>query len=397
MITAPRGVAAPHAQVLANPLAGTVHDLPAANPAVLAFHQRLPGYEPTPLYSVPQLAHRLGVRELLVKCDSSRFGLPAFKMLGASWATYVTLVHALREETGEGVEPWHDLGELATRLAPLLPLTLVAATDGNHGRAVARMARLLGLGAHILVPKGTSRARIEAIASEDAEVDVIDGGYDEAVARSAMEADARHLVVSDTSWPGYTEIPRLVIEGYATMFFEIDDALAASRHASPDAVVVPMGVGALCAAAIVHFRRSGRRHATLIGVEPSDASCVAASARAGAIVTLPGEQRSIMAGLNCGTPSAVAWPIVSKGVDVFVTIDDEWARRGVRDLATAGIEAGETGAAAYGGLAALVDGRSESGIADLLGPDASVLVLVTEGPSDRGSWLEILGVERVGG
>lgn len=389
--------APPPGRAFVNPLAGPVPGLPPPDPAVVAFHRRLPGYAPTPLYSVPRLARRLGVGELLVKCDSSRFGLPAFKMLGASWATYGALSNALRDEFGEDVEPWHDLDELAARLKPLLPLTLVAATDGNHGRAVAHMARLLGLGAHILVPAGTSRARMDAISQEGAAVDVVDGGYDDAVARSAAEADARHLVVSDTSWPGYDEIPRRIIEGYATMFLEVDDALGRARHASPDAVVVPLGVGALGAAAVVHYRQPGRDPVTLVGVEPTDAACVTASAREGHLVTLAGEQRSIMAGLNCGTPSPVAWPIVSKGLDLFVTIGDEWARQGVRDLAAAGIEAGETGAAAYGGLAALAARRVDvEGLDGDLGPGSSVLVLVTEGASDRAAWLEILGVEILG-
>ncbi len=176
-------------------------------------------------------------------------------------------------------------------MAVLQPLSLAAATDGNHGRAVARMARLLGFGAHIFMPVGTVDARIEAIESEGAVVSVVAGDYDDAVACSAEEASATCVVVSDTSWPGYTETPMHVIEGYSTVFFEIDDALARDGIAGPDLVVIPIGVGALAAAAVSHFRRSEAGGSTspivLAGVEPSDAVCVLESVSRGRSRTCP--------------------------------------------------------------------------------------------------------------
>jgi diaminopropionate ammonia-lyase len=392
-------------RAVANPMAGPL-ECPAPTRAPLAFHRRLPGYVPTPLLSVPQLAGRLGVRELLVKCESARFGLPSFKMLGASWATYRALCERAGLEAageagdgcgaGDGGDGWRDLAE---KLSVLRPLTLVAATDGNHGRAVARMARLLGFEARIFVPAGTSPRRIDAIAQEGAEVEVVDGGFDDAVRRSAKEDGPHCLIVSDTSWSGYTDVPGWVIEGYSTMFFEITDALEACDHARPDLVVVPVGVGALGAAAVAHFRPQGTH---IIGVEPTDAACVTASVLAGERRSLDGAQRSMMVGLNCGTPSLVAWPIVSRGIDGFVDIDDDWTRQAVRDLAAAGIEAGETGAAALAGLSALqVESRSwgelpDTPLADLAEPESSVLVLVTEGATDVTSWRAILGVEEIG-
>jgi diaminopropionate ammonia-lyase len=327
----------------------------------------------------------------MVKVESPRFGLPAFKMLGASWAVY----KALRERLGADVEPWHDVDELATRLSVLRPFTLVAATDGNHGRAVARMARLVGLAARIFVPSGTTDARIAGIAGEGAEVVVVPGNYDAAVARSAEEQGPRTAVISDTSWPGYADVPRWVTEGYSTMFAEIDSALAAAGRRQPDAVVVPIGVGALAAAAVQHAQRHGGQGA-LVGVEPVSAACATASALAGELVTLAGEQRSIMAGLNCGTPSPIAWPLVARGMAGFLTIGDEWARRAVRELAAVGIEAGETGAAALGGLDALRNRGADEALERIFGPTADVLVLVTEGASDVGAWRRILGVEVVG-
>ncbi len=374
-----------------NPLAGRVPVVATPTAEVLAFHRRLPGYAPTPLLSLPAMAERLGVASVLVKAESSRFGLPSFKMLGASWAVY----RALCERIGADLEPWQDVDELAARLAPLRPLTLAAATDGNHGRAVARVARWLGLGAHVFVPSNTSVARIAGIAGEGAKVIVVQGNYDAAVTRSAEEEGPRTVVISDTSWPGYRDVPRRVIEGYSTMFTEVDEALAAGGRRQPDVLVVPIGVGALAAAAVAHVQRHGSTTA-VVGVEPTEAACTTESARAGEIVTLEGEQHSIMAGLNCGTPSPVAWPLVSTGVAGFLTIGDEWARRAVRELAAVGIEAGETGGAALGGVDALRERGADGELARLFGPTADVLVLVTEGASDPAAWWQILGVEMVG-
>jgi len=371
--------------VKANPLASNE---PAGGPysrAPLDFHRRLPGYEPTPLLSVPRIADQLDVGSLWVKSETTRFGLPAFKMLGASWATY----RALCERMGAEPAGWQSVAELAGRLRPLLPFTLAAATDGNHGMAVARMARWLGFSAHIFVPEGTAMARIEAIRREGAEVTVVDGDYDAAVARSAEEAGERCLVVSDISWPGYEEVPRLVIEGYSTLYWEIDDSLQAAGLGAPDVVVVPVGVGALAAATVNHWSRH-QPQPVIVGVEPEDAACVMASALAGGLTTVPGPHRSIMAGLNCGTPSPVAWPVVSSGVSTLVAIGDGWAEDAVRELAASGIEAGETGAAALAGLAALQASDRP------IGCDAKVLVVCTEGITDPVARWRILGVDVVG-
>ena len=182
-------------------------------------------------WSTPRkLAEALGVGKVFVKDESSRLGLPAFKVLGASWAVYRALEERLGEE---GFGDWEEIGDLEERLEPMRPLSLVAATDGNHGRAVARVARLLGLGAKIFVPGGMALARREAIAEEGAEVIVVDGTYDEAVELSAAEEGESTLLVSDMSWPGYERIPLWVIEGYSTMLWEIDDELKRRNEKDP--------------------------------------------------------------------------------------------------------------------------------------------------------------------
>jgi len=349
----------------------------------LSFHRKLPGYAPTPLLSTPSIASRLGLSRVLVKNESSRYGLPSFKLLGASWATY----RALAARSRLALDDWSTLDELARALSVLKPFALAAATDGNHGRAVAHMARLLGFESRIFVPRGTAAARIRAIESEGATCTVVDGDYDAAIARSAEEMSERCLVIDDTSWPGYEEIPRWVIQGYGTIFREVEEQM----DSPPSAVFVPIGVGALGAAAVDFYKRQSR--AVVVGVEPTSAACVLASIEAGEIVTVPGPQDSIMAGLNCGTPSPIAFPTLLAGVDACVAIDDSYAEQAMRTLAGCGIVSGETGAAALAGLEALIalpeaaEIRSDFG----LGGDATVLLLVTEGATDPESYRRIVG------
>jgi diaminopropionate ammonia-lyase len=353
-------------------------DAAGQDDAPLAFHRRLPDYAVTPLRDVPALARMLGVGEVLVKDESRRLGLPAFKMLGASWAVY----RALHERLPALADDWRDVAELRARVAPLRPLTLAAATDGNHGRAVARMARLLGFAAAIFVPGGTARARIDAIAGERAAVEVVSGTYNDAVRRSAefAEADERCLVISDTAWPGYEVVPRWVIAGYGTIFAELSEQLAERDQPPPDLIAVQMGVGALAAATIAAAERMEPRP-RVVGVEPATAACVLASLRAGRPVTVPEPNRSLMAGLNCDQPSPIAWPALRRGLDLAVAIHDDAALTAMGLLADAGIEAGETGAAGLAGLLALLSGPDDEGHRARLGltPASRLLVVVTEG------------------
>jgi diaminopropionate ammonia-lyase len=360
-------------------------------PEVQAFHRRLPGYAPTPVHDMAALAQAAGVARVLIKDESRRMGLPAFKILGASWATYRVLCDRLAAAGVEGDPLWDTLPDLAAMVARQLgSLRLVAATDGNHGRAVARMASLLGLSATILVPDGTAPARIEGIAAEGAEVTVVPGTYDDAVAESAALAGDGDLVISDTSWPGYEDPPRRVIEGYATIFAELDDQLGALGAPPPDLVMVPLGVGALGAAAASSLRAGLEpgEGPMLVGVEPDSAACVAAAVEAGHVVEVPGPHRSIMAGLNCGLASMLALPTVAAGFDAFVTIDDDRCRDAIRSLAAAGLDVGETGAAALGGLMAL---RAEHAAALTVPDEATVLLLATEGVTDPVNFERIVG------
>ncbi len=359
---------------------------PPAPTAVAEFHRRMPAYEPSLLFDAPELADNLGIGRLLIKAETRRMGLPSFKILGASWATY----RAICTHMGHEPDQWENISELAAEVAHLKPFKLATATDGNHGRAVAFMARLLGFEAEIFVPVGMAQARIEAMESEGATVTIVAGDYDHAVARSSREAGDRCLVVSDTSWPGYETTPADVIDGYSTIFDEIDHAIDATGLDHPDLVVVPMGVGAFMAAAVTHYRGAHRGSTVVAGVEPLDANCVQASALAGAPTAVPGPHGSIMVGLNCGIPSPVAWPRLAAGVDWFVAVDDDDACRAMRDLAEAAVVAGETGAASLAGLRALLSGPSATDAFPDPG-DKTALVIVTEGATDPAAYRRIVG------
>ncbi|MEV0001508.1 diaminopropionate ammonia-lyase [Micromonospora sp. NPDC050980] len=377
-----------------NPATGPLPALPTGAPpgdaGPGAFHRSLPGYRCTPLRDSPELARLLGVRAVLVKDEATRLGLPSFKILGASWAT-VTAV--LRHWIAQPVTPL-TLDRVAAAIPRPRTRRLVAATDGNHGRGVARMARLLGVAATILVPAGTAGARTDAIADEGAEVVVVDGSYDDAIAASAALAGPDTLVVSDTSWPGYELIPAAVVAGYATLFAEIDADIAGRGLPAPTVVALQAGVGAFAAAGIRHFRapdRPGPPPRTVV-VEPTGANCLMASARAGRLAEVPGPHRSTMAGLNCGLPSVLAWPTVRAGADVFLAVDDDAAHRAMTELADAGVVAGESGAAGLAGLLAVArtgdpGDRTRTGLA----PDACVLVVNTEGATDPVNYRRVVG------
>jgi len=376
-------------RTLINPNAREMLDGPYPDRTPLRFHRRLPGYEETPLVDAPKLAGALGVGKVFAKDESNRLGLPAFKVLGASWAVY----RALEERLGEDFGDWEEIWELEEHLEPSLPLSLVAATDGNHGRAVARVARLLGLGAKIFVPGDMATVRRKAIADEGAEVIVVDGTYDEAMERSAGEAGERALVISDMSWPGYERIPYWVIEGYSTMLWEIDDELQRRSEVGPDLVVVQVGVGAFAAAVARHFRRPrASPHPKLMSVEPASADCLLESVEAGSIVSVPGPHDSIMSGLNCGMPSLVAWPTVSRGIDLHIAVNDEPAREAMRHAAESGVVSGETGAAGLGGLLELMRAGGEEAARKALGvgEETRVLIFNCESATDPGAYLRLM-------
>jgi diaminopropionate ammonia-lyase len=326
------------------------------------FHHGLPGFAATPLTELPGLAAELGVGRVFVKDESSRLGLPAFKVLGASWAVH----RALAGRTGAGPRP----------------VTLVTATDGNHGRAVARVARLLGQRAHVLIPDGVHPAAVAAITAEGAAVTRVAGDYDEAVRQAAAAAAGPAAVlIQDTAWPGYEQIPGWIVEGYGTLCAEIDEQLAAAGAGPPDLAGVPVGVGSLAQAVVTHYRsRPAGTAPAVLAVEPEAASWVVPSLTRGEPVSVATSE-TIMAGLNCGTPSSLAWPCLRDGLDAAVTVTDAASARAVADLAAAGVSAGPCGAAALAGLRSALTGDGAAQRREELGlhPAAAIVLLSTEG------------------
>lgn len=373
-----------------NPRAVPAIEVPSATgPAPIEYHRMMPGYQRTPLLDAPLIAERLGVARVLVKDESTRLGLPSFKMLGASWAT----AFAVRDEWLGGVEEILSPEQLRNLIPNRAKKRLAAATDGNHGRGVARMARLLDVACTIFVPKGTADSRIADIEGEGAEVRVVDGSYDDAIRVSAEEADENTIVVSDTSWDGYVAIPTQVSRGYSTLFREVDASLAQAALERPTVVAFQAGVGSFAAAGLEHYRsdESADRPLTVI-VEPRSANCLLASARAGRLTEAPPPHGSTMAGLNCGLPSQLAWPVIDRTVDVFVGIDDDASDEAMRVYAESGIVAGESGAASLGGLLAVADSGDEGQRASAgLTADAVVLLINTEWATDPVNYERVVG------
>lgn len=341
---------------------------------VLAFHLGLPGYRRTELVELPALAGELGVARVFVKDESARMGLPAFKILGASYA----ISRALSERLGQDAAAL-GFAELAARLATSTGPTLVAATDGNHGRAVAHVARLLGLGARIFLPATLSRAAVDAVASEGATVVELPLPYDDVVGTAASwarEAGSEALLVQDTAWPGYERVPAWIVDGYATLFDEADAQLASHGLTGVDLVAVPMGVGSLAQACVRHYRSGGSTGPVVLGVEAHNAPAIISSLHAGEPISVPTGE-TIMAGLNCGTPSANAWPYLVAGMDAAVTVTEAQATRAVHDLTALGVDAGPCGAAALAGVRAVAQNPPRRA-ATALTPNAVVLLLSTE-------------------
>lgn len=318
-----------------------------------------PGYAPTPLHQLPDLARQLRVGCIQVKDEATRFGLGSVKALGGAYA--VEGVVASAEAQGKG------------------PITVTCATDGNHGRSVAWGAQRCGVSALVLVHPGVSPARRAAIAAFGATVREVPGSYDDAVRASAAVPDAQ--VVSDTSWPGYIEIPREIMQGYRLM---PDEALDQWTGPPPTHVFIQAGVGGIAAAVSVQLRARGIE-AALIIVEPDGAACLYASAVAGQLTVVPGPHETLMAGLACGTPSLLAWRELERAAAAFVTIPDTATVAAMRALAGSGVISGETGAAGLGALLLAAKGGMLS-----LTPDSRVLLFSCEGATDPARYASLI-------
>jgi diaminopropionate ammonia-lyase len=345
-----------------------------------------PGYAPTPLVDLPGLARRAGIAALGYKDESGRFGLGSFKALGGAYA----VLRQLQARLGDVSSADLRSGKHSTRTAAI---TVTCATDGNHGRSVAWGASLFGCRCVIYIHETVSQGRADAIARYGAEVRRVPGNYDDAVRQAARDATANGwIVVSDTSYEGYTDIPRDVMQGYTVM---ADEALAQSPM-PPTHVFIQAGVGGLAAAVCGHLWETlGERRPRVIVVEPDRAACLFESAAQGRAANIHGALDTMMAGLACGETSILAWEILEEGASDFLTVTDEAAMACMRLLAT-GIDGDPrvvAGESAVAGLAGLLCALARPPLAKALGLDAAshVLLFGSEGDTDPALYKEIVG------
>jgi diaminopropionate ammonia-lyase len=358
---------------------------------VARFLNSRPEHRPTPLLALPARARELGLGEIQVKDEGQRLGLCSFKALGGAYA----VVRLALEEVGRRLDRPVDVARWRSEVARLIAggMTFCCATDGNHGRSVAQGAALIGAKAAIFVHAGVSAERVAAIAALGAEVIRARGGYDDAVVESARAAErSGWILVSDTSWEGYERPPLLVMQGYTTIVAEALSQLARP----PTHVFVQAGVGGLAAAAAAHFAlRLGEARPTFVVVEPTTCASFARSARLGRSVDAEPGPPTVMAMLECRRNSLVAWRVLSRLADAFLTVEDEDAIAAMRRLARPlsddpAIVAGESGAAGFAGMTRAASDPQDRAA---LGLDARsrVLIVNSEGATDRERYRSLVG------
>ena len=352
-----------------------------------AFHKSFPQYSVTPLVELKEMAEYLGLGKVMIKDESYRFGLNAFKVLGGSYA----MARYIADETGKDVSelPYNVLtsDQLKKEFGQA---TFFSATDGNHGRGVAWSANKLGQKSVIFMPKGSTLTRLNNIKAEGATATIETVNYDECVRMAAAAAaKTKHgVVVQDTAWEGYEKIPAWIMEGYGTMASEADEQYGER----PTHIFVQAGVGSLAGAVVGYFsNRYKDNPPTMVVVEADAAACLykGAAAGDGSIRIVDGDMETIMAGLACGEPNITSWDILKNHVKCFIAAQDPVAARGMRMLAApfkgdTPVTSGESGAAPFGALATIMTDAGCKELREQLGlnKDSKVLLFSTEGDTD---------------
>lgn len=364
-----------------------------------AFHKTIPGYEPTPLANLKNMAEYLGLGNVFIKDESYRFGLNAFKVLGGSFS----MARYIAEKLGKDISEldFETLTSEKTR-EELGPVTFFTATDGNHGRGVAWAANKLKQKSVVLMPKGSTMARFNNIKAEGAEVTIEDENYDECVRMAAAMAEKtpNGVMVQDTAWPGYEKIPSWIMQGYGTMAMEADEQLEAAGIKRPTHVFVQAGVGSLAGAVVGYFtNKYPENPPTFVVVEAEAAACLYKGAvlGTGEEAVVEGDMQTIMAGLACGEPNTISWDILKNHVTVFATASDGITADAMRMLAAPikgdpQVISGESGAAPFGVLVAIMTRPELAELKDLLKLDknSNVLLFSTEGDTDPERYKEIV-------
>ena len=363
------------------------------------FHESFPQYSKTPLASLDQMAGYLGLDSIYVKDESYRFGLNAFKVLGGSFS----MARYIAKETGKKVEdlPYNVLTSEALK-KEFGQATFFTATDGNHGRGVAWAANKLGQKAVVFMPKGSTKTRLQNILDENAQATIEEVNYDECVrmAAAAAKETPHGVVVQDTAWDGYEEIPSWIMQGYGTMAMEADDQLSEDGCGRPTHVFIQAGVGSLAGAVQGYFaNRYPENPPKVIVVEAESAACLykGAAKKDGSIQIVDGDMPTIMAGLACGEPNTLSWDILKNHVDTFTACPDWVARKGMRMLSAPlkgdpQVISGESGAAPFGLLASLMTMEEYKDLREHLelDRDSKVLLFSTEGDTDPDRYKQIV-------
>ena len=364
-----------------------------------AFHESFPQYSVTPLAKLDKMADYLGLDTLCIKDESYRFGLNAFKVLGGSFAMAKYIAKELGKDVSEMTYDYLTSDALKEEFGQA---TFCTATDGNHGRGVAWAANKLGQKAIVHMPKGSSKTRFDNIAKENAKVTIEEVNYDECVRIAAAEAaSVEHgVIVQDTAWEGYTEIPSWIMQGYATMGSEALDQLNAYGVERPDVVILQAGVGCMAGAICAYIvNKYPANPPKIVIAEAGIADCLyqGAVANDGKYRIVDGDLQTIMAGLACGEPNIVCWEILRNYVTAFCSCPDWVAAKGMRMLAAPikgdpAVCSGESGAVGMGVIATIMTDPDYAELKDALGlnKDSKVLLFSTEGDTDPDKYKSIV-------
>lgn len=372
---------------------------PEESKKVRAFHESFPQYTKTPLVKLDQMAKHLGLGNIFIKDESYRFDLNAFKVLGGSYAIAKYIAQKLGRDVSE--VPYSVLTSEKLR-EEFGQATFFTATDGNHGRGVAWAANKLNQKCVIYMPIGTTQTRLNHILNENAKATIENLNYDDCVRKAAAEADEtpNGVIIQDTAWEGYEEIPTWIMQGYGTMAYEADEQLGEYGCNRPTHIFIQAGVGSLAGAVQGYFaNRYAGNEPTVVIVEADVAACLYKSAVAcdGKPHIVDGDMLTLMNGLACGEPSTISWDILRNHVDTFVSCPDWVTAKGMRLLAApikgdTPVTAGESGAVTMGLLYNLMKNEEYKELRDQLklNENSKALLFSTEGDTDPGRYKSIV-------
>lgn len=359
------------------------------------YHKSFPMYEETPFLDLKNLAEKAGVKNILVKDESYRFGLNAFKVLGGSYAIGKVIAEKLDMDIKDLTFEKLTSKEVKDKLGDV---TFITATDGNHGRGVAWAAKQLKQKSIVYMPRGSAEERVKNIEKEGATVKVLDANYDECVRQvNELAEEKGYIMVQDTAWDGYEDIPKWIMQGYMTLAWEMYESLQ-EKNIKPTHLFLQAGVGSFAAATTGFFANMYKEDKPIVTiVEPDTVACIYESAKADKRVLVSGNYKTIMAGLACGEPNTFGLKVLLDNCEHFISASDEFAAFGMRVLGNPyksdkKIVSGESGASSFGTiLKILTDDRYEDERKKLnINEDSNLIFVSTEGDTDAKNYLDIV-------